>query len=65
MERKELELEIKKARKQLLDIIELSIGSDHQKWPAIRSYILKVFGKDGLSKFHQINQKQQSKNLGK
>jgi hypothetical protein len=38
---------IAKTRKQLLDVLELAFG-DHHKWPAVRSFVLRSLGENGL-----------------
>jgi hypothetical protein len=46
---KEVEKEIKLARKKTLNLIESAFG-DSPKWPFLRSQILKIFGTQGLGK---------------
>lgn len=46
---KEVEKEIKVARKKTLNLIESAIG-DSPKWPFLRSQILKIFGNQGIWK---------------
>ena len=41
---------VKLARRQVLDVLEASFG--HQpNWPYVRARLLKIFGRDGLSRF--------------
>ena len=42
-----LELEIKKARKQTMDLIESVYGHTDQ-WQHVRKRLLRIFGRDGL-----------------
>ncbi len=42
-----VEFQIKLARKNLLDFLELACGNQ-KNWSAIRRAVLKVFGRDGL-----------------
>jgi hypothetical protein len=45
---KEVVLAVNKARRRVLDIDELAIGTDHPKWKITRNQTLKVFGESGL-----------------
>lgn len=47
LELEKLLFEIKRSRKELLDLFEAAIG-DSPRWMAIRSKILATFGRDGL-----------------
>jgi len=40
-------VQIKKDRKDLLDLFEVAIG-DSPRWGSIRSKIMSIFGRDGL-----------------
>jgi len=57
----ELRLEIKQARKSILDLLELAFG-DHPKWPAARTCVLRALGQSGLEGFIEksINQSEAS-----
>ncbi len=43
----EPKLEIAKARKQVLDLLQATMGHSPQ-WKFVRSRILKIFGREGL-----------------
>lgn len=48
---------IKETRKELLDLLEIAIGESPQ-WPLVRSRILQIFGRKGLEKFVETQNKE-------
>ena len=47
LELENLLAQIKKDRKDILDLFEVALG-DNPRWGAVRSKILSLFGRDGL-----------------
>ncbi len=52
----DLENAVKKAQRQILDLLEAAMGESPQ-WPLIRSRILGVFGRNGLAGALQLERK--------
>ena len=55
--------EIRKARKQTLDVVEMAIGGK-ENWSLVRKQILKIFGNKGLEGNIVINDKRKGESNG-